>query len=115
MGTREVVDHHLEALQAGDVEATLTDYTDESVLITTGTVARGRDQLRALFAPACETMFKPGAHEFTLESFDVDGDYALITWSLRFDGGAVPFGTDTFYVRNGKIAVQTGAVYTGGS
>src|SRR5581483_8785747 len=108
-----VVEHHLEALQAGDVEATLSDYTDESVLITDGTVFKGLDALRGLFGQACETMFKPGTFEFTLDSLTAEGEYAVITWRLRFEGGVITFGTDTFHVRGGKIAMHTGAVVVG--
>jgi ketosteroid isomerase-like protein len=110
MDTRAVVEHHLDALRASNLEETLADYTEESVLITGGTVAKGIDALRAIFAPALETLFKPGGFEFTLDSLDVHGEYALITWRLRFEGGEITFGTDTFHVRDGKIVMQTGAV-----
>lgn len=110
MDTRAVVEHHLEALKAGDVEETLRDYTEESILITGGEVARGLAALRAIFEPACQTLFKPGTFTFTLDSLVAEGEYALITWRLRFEGGEITFGTDTFLVRDGKIVMQTGAV-----
>jgi uncharacterized protein (TIGR02246 family) len=106
---RAVVERHFEALEAGDLEATLADYTEDSVLILPGSVARGREGLSAVFAPALETMFKPGTFDFTVDSLDVDGDVALITWRLRFEGGEITFGTDTFVIADGKIAKQTGA------
>jgi ketosteroid isomerase-like protein len=110
MDTKAVVEHHLDALRASSLEETLADYTDASVLITGGTVAQGLDALRAIFVSALETLFKPGAFVFTLDSLVVHGEYALITWRLRFDGGEITFGTDTFHVRDGKIVMQTGAV-----
>jgi ketosteroid isomerase-like protein len=106
--TRTVVQGHLDALLAADVERTLADYTDESVMIASGSVLKGLDALRPVFAMACE-MFAPESSEFTLDSFDVDGEYGLITWRLRFDGGEITFGTDTFHVRDGKIALQAAA------
>ena len=36
-------------------------------------------------------------------------DAAYITWNI---GREVPLGTDTFVVRNGKIALQTFAMHT---
>lgn len=113
MDTKAVIEHHLDALQAGDVERTLSDYTDASVLITGGQAYRGLDALRPLFAGACESLFRPGAHTFTLTSITVDGAYGIIEWKLSFEGGEITFGTDTFHVVDGKIAVQTGAVAFG--
>jgi len=37
----------------------------------------------------------------------LEGDVAFILWSA---GAAIPFGSDTFVVRGGKIIAQTGAV-----
>jgi len=110
MDTRAVVEHHLAALEEGDVDAVLADYVEESVLVTTGMVVRGLEHLRTLFEGALATMFKPGAHEFTLDTLDVDGEIGLITWRLRFEGGEVTHGVDSFVVRGGKIIAQTGAV-----
>lgn len=39
----------------------------------------------------------------------VEREVAYVTWTS--DG--VPFGTDTFVVRDGKIAVQTAAMFLG--
>jgi ketosteroid isomerase-like protein len=108
--TRAVVEHHLEALKAGDAERTLSDYTDASVLITGGVVYQGVDALRPVFEGACSTLFRPGTFTFTLDSLVVQGPYALIEWRLSFEGGEITFGTDTFHVVDGKIALQTGAV-----
>jgi uncharacterized protein (TIGR02246 family) len=110
MDTRAVVEHHLEALKAGDVEATMSDYTEDSVVVAGGAVTSGLDALRSMFAGAFETMFKPGASKFTLDTLDVEGEYALITWKLSFEGGEISFGTDTFHVRDGKIMGQTAVV-----
>lgn len=109
MDTKAVIEHHLAALEAGDLERTLSDYTDSSVILSGGVVYRGLDGLRPLFSGALETLFKPGAHTFSLTSLAVDGPYGIIEWTLDFEGGAITFGTDTFHVVDGKIAMQTGA------
>src|SRR5689334_6256498 len=106
MDTRAVVEHHLEALQAGDLEATMDDYTEESVLLLPGMVLKGLEQLRGVFAQALETNFKPGAAEFILETFDVEEDHALITWHQEAAGAPPFWATDTFMVRDGKIVVH---------
>lgn len=109
MDTKAVIEHHLDALESGDLERTLSDYGDSSVILSGGVVYRGLAELRPLFAGALETLFRPGAHTFTLNSIVVDGAYGLIEWSLDFEGGAITFGTDTFHVVDGTIVMQTGA------
>jgi ketosteroid isomerase-like protein len=111
MDTRAVVEHHLEALRAGDLEETMADYTEESVIIASGTVFKGIEAIRGVMQGALESLFVPGTYEFPIDSHTVDGEYSVITWSLTFPGGSFPFGTDTFRVRGGKIVFQSGAFY----
>ncbi len=60
MDTRAVVEHRLDALQRADLEATLDDYTDESLLLVAGSEpVRGREALAAVFGPAIVAMFAP--------------------------------------------------------
>jgi ketosteroid isomerase-like protein len=109
MGTREVVEKHLEALRAAELDAVLANFAEDAVLITGESVYRGHDGLEELFRPVLEAMFAPPESWLTLDSLTVDGEHALITWRMGFPGGEVTFGTDTFVVRGGKIVVQTGA------
>ena len=70
----------------------------ESVLITNlGGVVKGLDALRAAFAAAGDF---PGFEETLVH---VEGDLAYTTWKMT----GVSFGTDTFVIRDGKIAMQT--------
>jgi hypothetical protein len=39
---------------------------------------------------------------------DIHGEVAYVACTM---GDAVPFGTDTFIIRDGKIAVQTLGIY----
>lgn len=109
MDTKAVIEHHLEALEAGDLEATMADYTEDSVIMSGGVVYRGLEALNTLFAGAIEGLFTPGQHTFTLTSLTVDGPYGMIEWTLDFPGGSIQYGTDTFHVVDGKVAMQTGA------
>ena len=47
--TRQVLEHHLGALAAGNLDAILSDYTDDSTLIGPDGVAKGRQAIRASF------------------------------------------------------------------
>jgi hypothetical protein len=49
---------------------------------------------------------KPGA-EFCLRLQFVEGDYAYILWTAETADNVYEMGTDTFVVRDGKIAAQS--------
>lgn len=107
MATKDVLDHHLAAFGAGDVDEILKDYTEDSLLITAGGPIRGLGPLREAFAGFFGGLFAPGTYEFTLDAEHVEGEIANIVWHARCAAADVPLGTDTFLVRDGKIAVQT--------
>ena len=99
----ETLQHHLKALAAQDIEAIVSDYTDESVLITPDTTIRGTSELRDFFTAGLKAM--PGFGDaVALSRQEIEGDIAYIVWTAP---GFMTFGTDTFLVRDGKIAVQT--------
>jgi ketosteroid isomerase-like protein len=108
MSTTAVLDQHLAAFGAGDGDEMLKDYTDDSVLITPDGPVRGREALhQAAFTGFFSGLFKPGTYEFTMDVTHVEGDVAYIVWHATCASSDVPLGTDTFVVRDGKIAVQT--------
>jgi hypothetical protein len=106
--TKAVLEHHSEALRAPEVtEAVLdelmADYHDDAVFISnlSGTVV-GVAAIRPMFASASGAI--PG---FERTSEHIDGDVGYVTW--KADG--IAFGTDTFVLRDGKIALQTVALH----
>jgi ketosteroid isomerase-like protein len=107
MDTRSVLDHHLAALASGDTELVLEDYTDDSVLIMADGTVRGLDALRATFDGLIAGLFAPGTYELTMDRVDVCDDVAFIAWHAACADADIRLGTDTFVVRDGKIAVQT--------
>lgn len=107
MSTKDVVDHHLAAFGAGDVDEVLRDYTDDSMLITANGTIAGLEPLRQAFSGFFGGLFAPGTYEFTLDAQHVEGDVAFISWHATCASSDVPLGTDTFVVRDGRIAVQT--------
>jgi len=105
--TRQVLEHHLGALAAGNLDAILSDYTDDSTLIGPDGVAKGRQAIRASFERGLDSLFKPGTYEFTMDTLQVADDIAYIVWHANCAAVDIVFGTDTFLIRDGKIAVQT--------
>ena len=106
--TAAVLKHHLDSFLASDFAAVLSDYDDDSVVIMpTGTIhgvaeiQEAMGQMAGLFTP--ENLSK-----MQILHQDVQGEIAYVAWTM---GDAVPFGTDTFVIRNGKIAIQTIGMY----
>lgn len=104
--TKAVMDHHSELLAEEITDASLdelmADYAEEAMFVSnlSGAVT-GHDAIRPMFAAAGAM---PG---FVQTSQHVEGDVGYVTW--KADG--IAFGTDTFLMRDGKIAVQTVALH----
>jgi len=110
MDTQAVLDHHLAAFGAGDADEIAKDYTDESVLINQQGVVVGRDAIRDTLAGIFAGPFAPGTYDFTMDLTAVEGETAYIVWHARCATIDIVLGSDTFIVRDGKIAVQTFAI-----
>jgi ketosteroid isomerase-like protein len=107
LDTRQVLDHHLRALADGRVDEILDDYVEDSVLIVADGPIKGRDGIRSAFEGFVSGLFKPGTYDFTMDTLHVAGDAAYVIWHAKCASVDVVFATDTFIVKDGKIAVQT--------
>lgn len=105
--TQAVLDRHLQCFAACDVDGTLADFADDAVLLTDAYGAlRGHDAIRAFFSAAFAEFKQPGT-SFSMKAMLVEGDCAFIAWNAETSANVFEFATDTFVVRNGRIAVQT--------
>ena len=104
--TQEVLDRHLARFGARDLDGIMSDYAPDAVLFMADGVLRGPDAIRPLFVALLAEFGKPGA-EFRLERSYVDGDHAFIVWSAQTADNVYELATDTFAVRDGRIAVQS--------
>jgi ketosteroid isomerase-like protein len=107
MSTKDVLNHHLQAFSAGNAEEAAKDYDDRSVLITQNGQAVGRAAIKAAMTELFSGLFKPGTYEFAIDETEIAGDVAFIAWHADTASHDIPLGTDTYVVRDGKIAVQT--------
>jgi uncharacterized protein (TIGR02246 family) len=106
MTTQDTFDRHCDALAAHDVDATLADYAEDAVLVTTMGVFRGRDEIRGLF----ENMLSEfAAADATLhvDETHVEDDFAYLVWHAETDETVYEFCTDTFYIPEDTIRFQT--------
>ena len=103
--TEAVLVHHLQTMDVDDI---LSDYTEESFLLTSNGPFHGLSGIRAFF----EAFFKSGTPEmmaaYQLVRQDICGEIAYIVWKAE---PFIPLATDTFVVRNGKIIEQTFTAY----
>jgi hypothetical protein len=111
MSTKSVLDHHLAAFGAGDVDATMADDAEESVMIGTQGTSRGLNEIRATFERIYGTVFVLGEYEFTLDSEHIEGEIAYITWHASTPTLDVPFASDTYVIRDEVIVAQTVALH----
>lgn len=104
--TRSVIDNHLKCFGEGDFDGLLADYAPQAVLFTPQALLKGTEQIRALFVALLQEFGKPGA-TFRLNHLSVDGEHGYILWSAETADNVYEFATDTFIVRDGRIAAQS--------
>ena len=91
----------------GGFHGLLADYTDQSFVIAPdGSVLEGPSQMKPAFAAIIAEFAKPGA-SFSVDKTVIKGEVAFVTWSAETADNVYEFATDTFVVRDGKIASQT--------
>jgi len=104
--TQDVIDSHLKCFGARDLEGILSDYAPDAVLFTPEGLLRGIEAIRTLFRALLAEFGKPGA-AFNLKHVSVEGDHGYILWSAETADNVYELGTDTFVVRDGRIALQS--------
>ena len=104
--TQEILNHHLACFAASDVEGILADYSEESVLLSPQGALKGLAALRTFFETAFADFGQPGT-QFKMNQMLVDGDCAFIAWDAETSASNYEAATDTFVIRDGRIAVQT--------
>jgi hypothetical protein len=104
--TERVLNHHLQSFGAGDIEAVMMDYTEESVIILPNGVLRGKEQIAGLFQALFAEFGKPGM-TFELTNTKMHDHLAYITWKAETQDNVYNFATDTYLIFGGKITHQT--------
>lgn len=103
---REVFDHHLRAINEGNVDEIAADYAENAFLIIPpDTILRGREAIKGLFQQAL-TEALPGG-QFSAKMIIVEGEILYLEWTAASPKATVSDGTDTFVIRNGEIQAQT--------
>jgi len=104
--TDEVLDHHLKCFGEGDLDGLLSDYAPEAVLFTPNGSFRGPDAMRPFFQAVMAEFGRPGT-TFNMTLRDIVGEFGYFIWTAETADNVYEMATDTFTVRNGKIACQS--------
>ncbi len=104
--TNEVLNQHLKSFRENDLDGVLADYSWDAVLFTPAGPLKGPDAIKSFFQAFFSEFAKPGA-SFSLQEQCVEGDYAYILWTAETADNSYEAASDTFVVRNGKIAAQS--------
>jgi ketosteroid isomerase-like protein len=98
--------NHLGSFMSNDVEALMSDYTNDSVLITETATYSGIDEIKNFFVDLIKHFPKLKSN-FKLEKLVVSNNLVFIVWQGETPSLKVPFGSDTFILKNGRIHQQT--------
>lgn len=117
-----VLDHHVKAMTAGDLDAVMADYADNALLIAPHGIApgqtnvagndvfSGKANIRKFFAVLTDKAHNPAFHEMTSTFENRGNDVMLMHW-VQFKGQPTQVsGTDTWIIRGGKVIAQFVAV-----
>jgi stage V sporulation protein SpoVS len=99
----EVFNHHVQALGAEDVAATVMDYAETARVITPAGIAQGKDAIGKLFAELFRTLPKA---KWGVKTTYVD-NILFLEWTADSAPASVSDGVDTFIFKNGLIEIQT--------
>jgi ketosteroid isomerase-like protein len=105
--TQDVVEHHLQAFGEG-LDSILSDYTDQSCLMSPQGTFRGTSEIRTFFEGFVSGLPEGFMEAFKVTKMEADGEVGYITWEAN---PWFPLGTDTFVVKEGMIANQTFAAH----
>jgi uncharacterized protein (TIGR02246 family) len=110
-GVRAIIERHTNAFRSGDVSGLIADYAKDAVLLTKGPgVLKGSDAIRQLYEMVFRDVFPPSTTKYVFEPPLVGGNVGLLHWSATTPTTRTQGGVDAFFVHDGKIVAQTGAV-----
>jgi SnoaL-like domain len=111
MDVEAIVSHHSDAFVARDIDAIMSDYTEDSVLITPDGVYTGLESIQSRLQEAMQ-LGDQSESPFTATNTQIVGPVAYVQWEWPMADGSALYGSDTFIISHGKISNQTVSFYT---
>jgi len=97
---------HLGSFQDNDLKTLLSDYTEESVLITQEKTYKGPKEIETFFKELI-VHFPRKNFRMNLDNLVSHGSLVYIVWHAKTPSLDVVVGSDTFLLKEGKISEQT--------
>ena len=104
--TTDILDRQNLYFVKGDVDGIMKDFAEQSMLFTPDGVLEGIDSIRKFYTDVTSNILPPGSN-FKISRQEVRGQTAYIVWSAESKNYRFPLGTDTFFIKDGKIITQT--------
>jgi len=104
--SEQIIVNHMDSLYRHDIDSMLSDYTDESIVITLQYTFRGLEEIRK-FITKFVGFFPKGKTTLILDKMAVEDEVGYIVWHAKAPKMQVPLGSGTFIIKNGKISHQT--------
>ncbi|HET7117965.1 MAG TPA: nuclear transport factor 2 family protein [Hanamia sp.] len=101
-----ILQNHLNSFLENDLEALMTDFTNESVLITQDKSYEGLEEIRGFYAGLIQ-LFPKQKSSLELEKTVINGGLVYFVWHGKSPSLEVLFATDTLIIKKGKIYRQT--------
>lgn len=102
--TQATIENHLHAFFQQNIDGVLADYAEDAVMLIPEGPLHGRAEIRNFFTNFMDTLPSGFLEAFKMRRQEFVGELGYIIWDAR---PWVQFATDTFVVRDGKIALQT--------
>jgi uncharacterized protein (TIGR02246 family) len=100
-----LMQHRVQALTSRDIDAVMSEYAEDAVILTDEGILKGLEAIRAMLMQTF-TQAPPGTLEtLTIDKQYVTGDYIFVLYSIPALNLS---GNDTFCIRNGKIVMVSG-------
>jgi len=100
----QIVEHHMAAGNSRNLDEIMRDYADDAILIAPDGVNKGKQAILAAFQ---QLMTQEPASVIIPTRKVFEGNVGYIVWTMNAGQPNVVHGSDTFIIRDGKIAVQT--------
>jgi SnoaL-like domain len=104
-----VFQHHLEALGKNDIDELMKDYTEQSELWTPDGAIVGLKAISSFFSYAF-TLFPKDKTKLEIKKMIAKDNKVYIVWTADSPIVNVPFATDSFEIKEGKILWQSTAI-----
>ena len=104
--SRNVLMRHLGFFLDNDLDSLLSDYTNESVLITQDAIYAGPAEIKIFFEGLMKHFPKKKSN-LELDKLEVCDELVFIVWHATTPSVHVRFGSDTFIIKEDKIRQQT--------